>query len=323
MPENRTGESASDTSRVDRPVLLGIIGDSAAGKTTLATGIARILGDHQVLIICSDDYHVYSRADRAEKRITALHPDGNQIEILEQHLQLLRRNQPILKPTYNHKLGTLEPAQYLAPRPYIIVEGLLGYHTRAMRDCFDVKVFMEPDEELRIKWKLWRDCNLRGYTSEEAQDELKRREEDRLRFIQPQRTFSDIVINFYPPKNDDSETGAHLDVHHLLRPTLPHPDLSPLIEAGARNGLSLELCRDRDGKPVDVLGISGGISDDASEGLENLLWEMLPEAQHMRSNHVGEFTDVDGKPRISHPLVLTELLVAYHMVKAAHGIHAI
>ena len=323
MPENRTGKSASDTSRVDRPVLLGIIGDSASGKTTLATGIARILGDHQVLIICSDDYHIYSRAERAEKRITALHPDGNQIEILEQHLQLLRRNQPILKPTYDHKLGTLEPAQYLAPRPYIIVEGLLGYHTRAMRDCFDVKVFMEPDEELRIKWKLWRDCNLRGYTSEEAQDELKRREEDRLRFIQPQRTFSDIVINFYPPKNDDSETGAHLDVHHLLRPTIPHPDLSPLIEAGARNGLSLELCRDRDGKPVDVLGISGGISDEASEGLENLLWEMLPEAQHMRSHHVGEFTDVDGKPRISHPLVLTELLVAYHMVKAAHGIHAI
>ncbi len=323
MPENRTDVSAPGSERVDRPVLLGIIGDSAAGKTTLATGIARILGDHQVLIICSDDYHIYSRAERAKKRITALHPDGNQIEILEQHLQLLRRNQPILKPTYNHKLGTLEPAQYLAPRPYIIVEGLLGYHTRAMRDCFDVKVFMEPDEELRIKWKLWRDCNLRGYTSEEAQDELKRREEDRLRFIQPQRTFSDIVINFYPPKNDDSETGAHLDVHHLLRPTLPHPDLSPLIEAGARNGLSLELCRDRDGKPVDVLGISGGISDDASEGLENLLWEMLPEVPHMRSNHVGEFTDVDGKPRISHPLVLTELLVAYHMVKAAHGIHAI
>jgi phosphoribulokinase len=323
MPENRTDVSAPGSERVDRPVLLGIIGDSAAGKTTLATGIARILGDHQVLIICSDDYHIYSRAERAKKRITALHPDGNQIEILEQHLQLLRRNQPILKPTYNHKLGTLEPAQYLAPRPYIIVEGLLGYHTRAMRDCFDVKVFMEPDEELRIKWKLWRDCNLRGYTSEEAQDELKRREEDRLRFIQPQRTFSDIVINFYPPKNDDSETGAHLDVHHLLRPTLPHPDLSPLIEAGARNGLSLELSRDRDGKPVDVLGISGGISDDASEGLENLLWEMLPEVPHMRSNHVGEFTDVDGEPRISHPLVLTELLVAYHMVKAAHGIHAI
>jgi phosphoribulokinase len=323
MSENHSGASAPGLTRLDRPVLLGIIGDSAAGKTTLATGIARILGDDQVLTICSDDYHAYSRAERAERRITALHPDSNQIEILEQHLQLLRSNQPILKPIYNHELGTLEPAQYLAPRPYIIVEGLLGYHTRSMRDCYDVKVFMEPDEELRIKWKLWRDCNRRGYTPEEAQDELERRREDSQRFIRPQRTFSDIVINFYPPKNDDSETGAHLDVHHLLRPTLPHPDLSPLIEAGVRNGLSLELCRDRDGKPVDVLGISGGISDESADSLENLLWEMLPEVTHLRSNHVGEFLDIDGKSRISHPLVLTELLVAYHMVKAAHGVHAV
>jgi phosphoribulokinase len=323
MSENQSGVGEPGQGRLDRPVLLGIIGDSAAGKTTLATGIARILGDNQVLTICSDDYHIYSRAERAERRITALHPDSNQIDILEQHLQLLRENQPILKPIYNHELGTLEPAQYLAPRPYIIVEGLLGYHTRSMRDCYDVKVFMEPEEELRIKWKLWRDCNRRGYTAEEAQDELERRREDSLRFIQPQRTFSDIVINFYPPKNDDSETGAHLDVHHLLRPTLPHPDLSPLIEAGVRNGLSLELCRDRDGKPVDVLGISGSISDESADSLENLLWEMLPEVPHLRNNHVGEFLDIDGKPRISHPLVLTELLVAYHMVKAAHGVHAI
>jgi phosphoribulokinase len=50
---------------------------------------------------------------------------------------------------------------------------------------------------------------------------------------------------------------------------------------------------------------------------------MLPEAPHLRNNHVGEFLDIDGKPRISHPLVLTELLVAYHMVKAAHGVHAV
>jgi len=323
MSENQSGVGEPGQGRLDRPVLLGIIGDSAAGKTTLATGIARILGDNQVLTICSDDYHIYSRAERAERHITALHPDSNQIDILEQHLQLLRENQPILKPIYNHELGTLEPAQYLAPRPYIIVEGLLGYHTRSMRDCYDVKVYMEPEEELRIKWKLWRDCNRRGYTAEEAQDELERRREDSQRFIQPQRMFSDIVINFCPPKNDDSETGAHLDVHHLLRPTLPHPDLSPLIEAGVRNGLSLELWRDRDGKPVDVLGISGSISDESADSLENLVWEMLPEVPHLRNDHVGEFLDIDGKPRISHPLVLTELLVAYHMVKAAHGVHAV
>ncbi len=50
---------------------------------------------------------------------------------------------------------------------------------------------------------------------------------------------------------------------------------------------------------------------------------MLPEVTHLRNNHVGEFLDIDGKARISHPLVLTEWLVAYHMVKAAHGVHAV
>jgi phosphoribulokinase len=108
-----------------------------------------------------------------------------------------------------------------------------------------------------------------------------------------------------------------------LRPTLPHPDLTPLIEVGARNGLSLKLHRDRDGKPVDALGISGSIPDESAEGLENLLWEMLPEAHHLQSNHVGEFTGIDGKRLISHPLALTQLLIAYHMVKAAHGVHAV
>ena len=317
------GSSAADAKRVDRPILLGIIGDSAAGKTTLAEGIARILGQGQVLTICSDDYHVSSREERACKRVTALDPECNHIDILEQHLQLLRNNQPILKPTYNHELGTLGAPRYLIPRPYVIVEGLLGYHTRAMRDCYDVKVFMEPEEELRIKWKIRRDCTSRGYTEKEVRNELERRRQDAPRFIQPQRTFSDIVINFHPPKSDGAETGAHLDVRHLLRPTLPHPDLTPLIEAGARNGLSLELRRDRDGKPVDALGISGSIADESAEGLENLLWEMLPEAHHLHGNHVGEFTDFDGKQHISHPLALTQLLVAYHMVKAAHGVHAV
>jgi phosphoribulokinase len=315
--------NAADAKRVDRPILLGIIGDSAAGKTTLAEGIARILGEGQVLTICSDDYHLNSRAERANKQLTALNPECNHIDIFEQHLQLLRNNQPILKPTYNHELGTLGSPRHLTPTPYVIVEGLLGYHTRAMRDCYDVKVFMEPEEDLRIKWKIHRDCTTRGYTDQEVRDELERRKQDAPRFIQPQRTFADIVINFHPPKCDDAETGAHLDVTHLLRPTLPHPDLTPLIEVGARNGLSLKLHRDRDGKPVDALGISGSIPDESAEGLENLLWEMLPEAHHLQSNHVGEFTGIDGKRLISHPLALTQLLIAYHMVKAAHGVHAV
>jgi phosphoribulokinase len=313
----------AETARVDRPILLGIIGDSGSGKTTLAAGIAGILGESQVLTICSDDYHIYSRAERSERRLTALDPVSNHIDILEQHLQLLRGNQPILKPSYDHTLGTLGAPRYLAPKPYVIVEGLLGSYTRTMRDCYDVTVYMEPDEKLRLKWKIRRDCLSRGYTTAEVEGELERRKKDGPQFIKPQRVFADIVVNFHPPKSDDAETGAHLDVRHCLRPTLPHPDLSPLVEAGTRNGLTLELSRDHDGKPVDVLGISGSIPDETAESIENLIWEMLPEAHHLRSRGVGEFTDYEGKQEISHPLALSQLLIAYHMVKAAHGYHAV
>ena len=76
-------------------MILGIVGDSAAGKSTLTQGIAAILGPDRVACICSDDYHRYSRAERGRMQLTALHPACNHLDILEQHLRLLRQGQPI------------------------------------------------------------------------------------------------------------------------------------------------------------------------------------------------------------------------------------
>lgn len=73
-----------------RPILLGIVGDSAAGKTTLTKGIAQVLGVDNVTVICTDDYHRYDRAQRKQLGITALHPDANYLDIMQQHLRLLR-----------------------------------------------------------------------------------------------------------------------------------------------------------------------------------------------------------------------------------------
>lgn len=56
----------------DRPIILGIVGGSAAGKTTLTRGIAQVLGEENVTVICTDDYHRYDRAQRAEMGISAL-----------------------------------------------------------------------------------------------------------------------------------------------------------------------------------------------------------------------------------------------------------
>jgi len=152
--------------RVDYPIILGIVGDSASGKTTLSAGVAQILGEAHCTVICTDDYHRYDRAQRAAAGLSALDPRANYIDVLEQHLRLLRGGEPILKPVYDHRRGTLEPPEYVRPKDFVIAEGLLGYATRAMRDCFDVKVYLDPEEELRRRWKLHRDTTRRGYTRE-------------------------------------------------------------------------------------------------------------------------------------------------------------
>jgi phosphoribulokinase len=306
--------------RVDHPIILGIVGDSASGKTTLSTGVAQILGEEHCTVICTDDYHRYDRDERAANGLSALDPRANYVDILEQHLRLLRGGEPILKPIYDHHHGTLERPVYVKPKEFVIAEGLLGYTTRAMRDCYDVKIYLDPEEDLRVKWKIQRDTARRGYTLEQVIASLERRKLDSPNFIHPQRTFADIVIRFQSSKEANGGSDTQLDVRHILRPTLPHPDFTPLFDGSSNAGLHLELARDRDGKPVDVLEINGNISDKRAERIEDLLWNLIPEAGHLR-DQVGRI-DVANGARKSHPLALTQLLVGYHAVKAAMGVRA-
>jgi cytidylate kinase len=148
----------------------------------------------------------------------------------------------------------------------------------------DVKIYLEPTEDLRRTWKVQRDTAKRGYTVEAVSKSLEKRKFDSVNFIQPQRTFADMVVSFYRPEGRSEESGAHLHARHILRPTLPHPDLTPILEAGGKKGLRLELARDIDGKPVDVLDISGDIDDKRAQSMEDLLWSLIPEAQVSSNN---------------------------------------
>src|SRR5205807_2002955 len=86
-----TAQGSASRLRSARPVILGVVGDSAAGKTTITRGLVRVLGEEHVAHICTDDYHRYDRKQRAELGITPLHPDCNYVEIIAQHLAHLRR----------------------------------------------------------------------------------------------------------------------------------------------------------------------------------------------------------------------------------------
>ncbi len=308
----------------ERPIILGIVGDSAAGKTTLTSGIAQVLGKDNVTVICTDDYHRYDRAQRAEMGISALHPDCNYLDIIEQHLALLRDGQAILKPIYNHTTGIFDPPEYIEPRKYVIVEGLLGYSTRKMLDSYDVKTYLAPPESLRAAWKIKRDIRKRGYTEEQVLAQLRRREPDSEAFIRPQRKWSDMIVSFYPPDDtENAEDNLLLNANLILRPTIPHPDLSTILnDKGNHLGDAIRLGLDRDmGKPVDILEIDGHATLEQVRELEKIMCQEVPYLGQFCSlegnQELGKLIGTTGETLQSYPLALTQLLITYHMLKAA------
>jgi phosphoribulokinase len=308
----------------DRPIIVGIVGDSAAGKTTLTRGIAQILGEEDVTIICTDDYHRYDRKQRAELGISALHPDCNYLDIIQQHLSLLRTGQSILKPIYNHSTGAFDPPEYIKPNKFVIVEGLLGYSTRGMRDSYDVKVYLAPPEDLRSTWKIKRDTRKRGYSEEQVLEQLRQREPDSDAFIRPQRQWADVVVTFYPSNGGSEQDDLLLNVRLVLRPTIPHPDFTDILGSDGNHlgsAVRLELERDM-GKPVDVLGVDGHATSEQVKQLERMLCNEVPYLGKFCSlegnEDLGKVVGTTGETLQSYPLALTQLLITYHMLKALH-----
>ena len=75
----------------ERPVLLGLAGDSASGKSTLSRGVEYVLGVERVGRVCTDDYHRFDRAERARLGVTPLSPDANSMDLMAEHLARSRR----------------------------------------------------------------------------------------------------------------------------------------------------------------------------------------------------------------------------------------
>jgi phosphoribulokinase len=291
--------------RMARPIMLGIVGDSASGKTTLSKGLVRLLGEDAVTHICTDDYHKYDRRQRAERGITPLNPDCNYLDIMAQHLQCLRVGDPILKPVYQHTDGTFGPLVYLQPERFTVVEGLLGYYTDEMREAYDVRVYLDPPESLRRQWKVDRDCTKRGYTTDEVLADLDRREPDSAAFIRPQHRHADMVVC----RMESDADPFILDAKLTLRDTLDHPDLTPFVE---ESDGEITLTKN-DGE--SILSIPGALARERAAAIEENIWDRMHFASHLRSDELGEFT-VGKTVHRSESLALVQLLIVYHLTTA-------
>ena len=301
-----------DRSRVT-PILLAIAGDSGTGKTTITKGLAGAFGSERITAVGADDYHRYDREERKSLPFTPLHPKCNYIDIMEQHLHHLAAGEPILKPVYDHDTGKLVRPEYVEPREFVVVEGLLPLHTQTSRGAFDISVYLDPPEEIRIAWKLKRDTTKRGYTEDEVREDLKKREPESEEFIRPQRAHADIVIRFAPIEERGQTPDDPLSARLLLRPTISHPNLPQIITEEMREAIHLELVRDEDGKPVDAVHIHSYADPDVTKQVEQAIWHELgvdspvPEA-------LGRLDD--GAEERDEPLALTQLILLYHLIQA-------
>ena len=314
MPENQTStarSSRADTKDPVRPIMLAIAGDSGTGKTTITAGLVEALGRDRITSVAADDYHRYDREERKSLPFTPLNPKCNYMDIMQQDYQLLRARQPILKPIYNHDTGTLDRPEYIEPADFVIVEGLLPLHTEESRGCFDITVYLDPPEEIRVAWKLGRDTKKRGYTEDEVRADLKKREPESEEFIRPQRAHADIVVRFAPIKERGETPDDPLSATLLLRPTISHPDLPAILGEDTAEAMHVALIRDDDGKPVDAVHIHSYADPEVAKKAEQAIWEELgldtpvPDSLGM----------LDGERR-DDPLALTQLILLYHLIQA-------
>jgi phosphoribulokinase len=184
---------------------------------------------------------------------------------------------------------------------------LLAFYNRELYEMFDVRVYLDPPEELRRHWKVQRDCSRRGYTTDQVLAELDRREPDSETFIRPQRHNADLVVSFQPVRSADQE---HLDCKLTLRDSLPHPDLAAVIGDG-EDGVVLT---DKGGG-VQELYVPGRIKHERAHEIEEAIWERMRFARHLREQRLGEFT-IGTELHRSDSLGVVQLLILYHLVCA-------
>ena len=313
MPDKQLRIHRAQAARPDtRPTMLGISGDSAAGKTTLTRGLVDALGTTRSTSMCVDDYHRYDRRERRDLPFTPLHPDCNYVQIMEQHLQLLATGNPILKPVYDHSTGELARPVLVEPHEFVLVEGLLPLHTKLARACFDVTVHLDPPEDVRAAWKIQRDTRKRGYRPEQVRAELGRREPESAEFIRPQRELADIVISFAPIEGREDPPGTPLSATILMRPTIQHPNFTEILTKAPTEAMHLALKRDSDGRPVDALHIHGYAPAEESTVVAKAIWEGL-DVDDPLPEHLGVLDD----GRRNEPLRLAQLILLHHLIRGS------
>lgn len=179
-------------------LVIGICGGTGSGKTTLTEHIRIALSPSRVLVLQQDHYYKDRRKLRPREHAQQNydHPDSVDTALLVRHVRRLRAGQPIDRPTYDFTRHRRDKRLLrLDPRPVIIIEGILTFHEKALRNLMDIKVFVHADADVRFIRRLLRDVRERGRTLDSIVGQyLTTVRPMHAAFIEPARRHADIII---------------------------------------------------------------------------------------------------------------------------------
>jgi len=187
------------------PIMIGVAGDSGAGKDRFVKSLVEIIGEERTAVIAGDDYHRWPRGHRMWETYTHLDVRANDLHKQHQDAVTFSESQPVLKGVYDHATGTPTTDRLTDPNDVMIFQGLHSLSIDALTRMFDLAIFLDPDESLRYRWKTERDGRERGYTAEQVQKALRDRQADRETFILPQAEDAELVIRWMPAASDENK----------------------------------------------------------------------------------------------------------------------
>ncbi len=181
-----------------RPVTIAVAGGTSSGKTTAANAILERVGSHHIAYLPHDAYYkdLHDIKPGADGLINFDHPDALDTPLMIQHLKMLQTWQAVDIPVYDFTQNRrLTQIQRIEPLPIILVEGILILAEPALRQLFDIKIYVDADADIRFIRRLKRDITERGRTPESVIHQyLSTVRPMHLEFVEPSKRYADVII---------------------------------------------------------------------------------------------------------------------------------
>ncbi len=179
-------------------LIIGIAGGTGSGKTSVTNKILERLDSSQVAVLQHDSYYkdLSTFGGTAAAEVNFDHPDSLETELLIHNLKELKERRAIEEPIYNFTTHRrLDARRRVEPRDIIIVDGILIFVDKELRDLMDIKIFVDTDADERLIRRIRRDILERGRSVESVMDQYMHTVKPmHLEFVEPSKHWADIII---------------------------------------------------------------------------------------------------------------------------------